>query len=207
MADIKYDRKLHIKTTGIREWKDPSVEFNRCESTPYRALDKLFKKYKFNDTDEVVDFGAGRGRVAFYIHNNFQISVTGIEVHDMTFDEVLRNKRNYRYKASDIEAPIKFEYGYAEQYEIKKTDNTFYFFNPFSANIFKKVVENILKSVKEHKRSVDIILYYPLNQYKRYLNENTPFKLINKIKIPERTDKKEKFLIYRLLEEDIGKIK
>lgn len=207
MGEKLYDRELHIKTTGIREWKDPTVGFNRCESTPYMALEKLFKSYKLRNTDKVVDFGAGRGRVAFYIHNNFHIPVTGIEVNDRTYDEALNNKKSYRYKAKHINAPIKFKYGLAEHYEVKVTDNKFYFFNPFSIEIFKKVVENILKSAKENNRPVDIILYYPMDEYKEFLRTKTPFKLLNKIKLPGRKDKKEKFLIYRLSEGDIKSMK
>ncbi len=37
------------------------------------------------------------------------------------------------------------------------------------------------------------------------INE-TPFKLINKIRLPKANDSREKFLIYRLREEDIDNI-
>ncbi len=198
MIERKHDRSLWIKTTGIREWKDGTAHYNRCESTPYVALNKLFKRYKFNKTDRLVDFGCGRGRVAFYIHNRFEIPVTGVEVHDITYDEALENKASYRHKFKDIEAPVRFEYGLAEHYEIKPTDNKFYFFNPFSIKIFKKVVNNILHSAKKEKRTIDIILYYPMPEYKLYLKKSTPFKLVNRIRVPGANDSKEKFLIYRL---------
>ena len=57
-----------------------------------------------------------------------------------------------------IEEPLYFQYGLAEQYEIQKTENIFYFFNPFSADIFKKVVKNIMKSYEEHNRTMHLIL-------------------------------------------------
>lgn len=203
MDERKYDRELHIRTTGIREWKDPTVQFNRCEPTPYKALDRLFQSYRLQKTDKLVDFGAGRGRVAFYIHNNFHIPVTGIEVNDKTYDEAVNNKVGYKHKTKHITAPIKFKYGLAEHYEVKVTDNKFYFFNPFSVEIFKEVVNNIIKSAKDNNRPVDIILYYPMPEYKEFLRASTPFKLLNKIQVPGAKDKKEKFLIYRLSEEDI----
>lgn len=198
-----YDSNLNIKTTGIREWKDPNVPFNRCESTPYQSLNQLFKSYRIKKTDQIVDFGVGRGRVTFYIHNTFHVPVTGIEVNDLTYDEVVKNKKTYRLQAKHIKAPINIEYGLAEHYEVKDTDNIFYFFNPFSIGIFKTVVKNIIESVTEQKRTVDIILYYPLDEYKDFLKKETSFVLMNKIYVPERKDKKEKFLIYRLLEKDI----
>lgn len=203
MAERMYDRELSIKTVGRREWRDKSVSFNRYEATPYNALDKLFKSYKIKKSDKVVDFGCGRGRVVFYIHNKFQVPVTGIEVNDITYEEAIGNKAGYRYKNKNIPAPIKLKYTFAEDYKIKPSDNKFYFFNPFKIDTFKLVVNNILDSIKEHKRTVDIILYYPMPKYKEFLKNETPFKLMNKVKIPGVKDNKEKFLIYRLRQEDI----
>lgn len=198
MEERIIDRKLGIKTVGIREWKNSQVHFNRYEATPYRALKTLKQNYKFNKDDQVVDFGAGRGRVAFYLNNHFHIPVTGIEVNDKTFDEALDNQKRYMLRAKDTSAPIRFEYGYAEHYEIDKKDNCFFFFNPFSVVTFKKVVKNILDSVKENERPIDLILYYPVNEYKRFLRRKTPFTIVNKIRVPGAKDPKEKFIIYRL---------
>lgn len=198
MAERKYDRLLQIKTTGLREWRDQSLPYNRYEPTPYRALERLFEVYRLNKDDEVVDFGVGRGRVSFYIHHRFHIPVTGIEVNETTLEEAFHNKASYRQKAKHIEAPIRLYYGLAEQYAIQHTENCFYFFNPFSIKIFKKVVNNILLSVKECKRTVDIILYYPLPEYKKFLHDKTSFRLMDKVKVPGTKDKLDKFLIYRL---------
>ena len=200
MNEKKYDQSLNISTIGIREWRKrkEANDYNRYEATPYKALDKLYKKYKFNKQDELIDFGCGRGRVSFYIHNRFQISVTGIEANDKTFDEALDNEVSYRRISEHIPAPLQFDYGLAEGYEIPITANRFYFFNPFSVDIFERVVNNILLSLKKKERSVDIILYYPLPVYKRFLKDKTPFKLIQKIKVPGIHGRYGKFLIYRI---------
>lgn len=203
MGERRRDKLLGIKTVGIREWRDKRVQYNRYEATPYKALDKLFKNFRLNKGDRLVDFGCGRGRVTFYIHNRFHIPVTGIEVNVTTYEEALDNESNYRLKAKHIEAPINFHFGLAENYKIDDEDNCFYFFNPFSIQIFEKVVRNIMDSLMEVKRTAHIILYYPLPEFKRCMKENTPFEIINKIKIPGTYDKTEKFIIYRLREEDI----
>lgn len=197
MAEKMYDKKLNIKTTGIREWGTKIIHYNRYEATPYTALDKLFQAYKIDKNHKVVDFGCGRGRVAFYIHNRFHVPVTGVEAHDRTYEEALNNKFRYKQKSKHIKAPIKLEYGLAEHYEIELTDNLFYLFNPFSVNIFKKVVHNILKSIKKETRPIDMILYYPIPEYKLFLNNHTPFQMINKIPVPTTADSLEKFVIYR----------
>lgn len=201
VRERKQDKLLGIRTVGIREWDDNMVHYNRYEATPYKALDEFSKHYKFRDTDKVVDFGCGRGRVAFYLHNRFHIPVTGIEANAKTYEEALENKESYRKKAKHITAPIKFEHGLAQHYKIGKADNCFYFFNPFSAHIFRKVVQNILLSVEKDKRTVDLILYYPINEYKDFLKTSTPFAIIDEIRIPGMFDEKERFIIYRLTEE------
>lgn len=198
MAEKKYDKKLRIKTIGKREWKGKVFHYNRYEATPYKALDRLFQNYRLEKTDKVVDLGCGRGRVVFYIHQRFHVPVTGIEAHDKTYEEALDNKKSYMKKAKHINAPIRIKFGLAEHYQIKPEDSIFYLFNPFSAQVFEKVMDNILYSLEKHKQVVDVILYYPMPEYKKIL-ANTPFKLFNKVRVPgiNKRDKKEKFLIYR----------
>lgn len=195
MGARKYDRRLGIKTVGLREWGG-HTHYNRYEATPYDALDRLFQVYRFRKGDRVVDFGCGRGRVTFSIHNRFHVPVVGIEAHDKTYEEALANKSSYRFKAKRIPAPIKLKYGLAEHYEVKPSDNRFYFFNPFSYRVFQKVMGNIMKSVEETPRTVDVILYYPLPEYKEVLH-NHALQMINKVTIPNADDAHEKFLIYR----------
>ncbi|NMA65246.1 MAG: SAM-dependent methyltransferase, partial [Clostridiaceae bacterium] len=132
------------------------------------------------------------------------IPVTGIETNEITYEEALENKTGYRKKAKNITAPITFKYGLAQHYKIDKEDNCFYFFNPFSAHIFRKVVHNILRSVEKHRRTVDLILYYPIREYIDFLETSTPFTIINEIRVPDASNKKEKFLIYRLKEESFN---
>lgn len=110
----KQDKLLGIKTVGIREWTDSKVHYNRYEATPYMALNELSEKYKFREADKVVDFGCGRGRVAFNLHNRFHLPVTGIEANHKTYEEALENKAIYRLRAKHIIAPIKFKYGLAQ---------------------------------------------------------------------------------------------
>lgn len=196
MSAKKYDRELGIRTAGLREW-DSNQHYNRYEATPYAALDRFIQSYRFRNAARVVDFGCGRGRVTFYIHRHFKVPVVGIEAHDKTYEEALDNKSSYRLKAKHIQAPIRLKYGLAEHYEVKADDNCFYFFNPFSAKVFAKVVANILESVKASPRTIDLILYYPLPEYKKVL-EGQSFRLINKITVPGAEDHLEKFLVYRL---------
>ena len=197
MAERKFDRALQIRTVGLREWGNQTSMYNRYEATPYTALERFHEIYRFRESDQLVDFGCGRGRVTFYIHNRFNIPVTGIEANDKTFEEALKNKQTYRKKRKHLKAPITLQYGLAEQYDVHEKDNRFYFFNPFSVKIFKKVVMNILKSMQQHERVVELILYYPLPEFKEFLRSHTPFQMINKVKVPSEHGKYGKFVVYR----------
>lgn len=62
------------------------------------------------------------------------------------------------------------------------------------------VIGNILISAERYKRTVDVILYYPSEDYTYFLESNTPFVLFNEIKLPDLydIDPHHSFLMYRL---------
>lgn len=197
MGEKIKDNLLRIVTSGIGDWLYYSIHYNRYEATPYKALDLFFDEYSLRETDKVIDFGCGKGRVAFYLHDRFNVTVTGVEVNEETYNEAIRNKNSYIQRKKEKDVPIHFHLGPAEDFKVDRAYNRFYFFNPFSVHIFKKVVGNILDSVEEYRRSVDIILFYPLPDYQYFLKKSTPFKLIKEVVIPESDDKYDKFLVYR----------
>ncbi len=199
MADARFDQKFGIRTTGLKEWRSDKPHYNRCESTPYQVLEHLFEHYTLKKSDKLVDFGSGKGRVAFYVHNRFKIPVVGIEAQDDVLDEAFLNKKRYRMRAKDISAPIRFEYGLAENYRVKADENRFYFFNAFSADIYQDVLVNITDSLETVKRDAHIILYYPMPKYKKIMKEHSAFEIHNKIILPKRRDRKEKIIIYRYI--------
>ena len=66
------------------------------------------------------------------------------------------------------------------------------------------VIKNILISVQENERCVDVILYYSSDDYTYFLENNTAFVLWDEIKLPKLYNNypRQIFLIYRL---DYGK--
>lgn len=198
MTERKFDQILQIKTDGLRESQEQTEKYNRYEATPYAALEKLVKQYRLQPGDQVVDFGSGKGRISFFLHYHFDVPVTGIEINTLTYEEAMANKQQYEQNNPHLTAPIKFEYNYAEQYTIDPKDNVFYFFNPFSLKIFKQVIYNILASTRQHKRKVDLVLYYPLPEFKNFLDQETPFLLNQSIKAYKKHGKYGEFLIYRI---------
>lgn len=191
----RYDRVFGINTRGLRSWERGSL-YNRTESTPYLALSSLAQEYEMSPQDKLVDFGCGKGRVAIFLHNKFNISVTGVELNPATYDEAIENINSYMNMYGENDK-LTLSSDYAEEYEIKDDENKFFFFNPFDVSIFKKVVNNIVKNADEHNKEVEIILYYPLNTYKKFLKNETPFQLKQKIKASGAIGYREKFLIYK----------
>lgn len=199
MNEQDYETLLNIKTSGKQNLDETSLHYNRYEPTEYSSLDKLFKEYKLNSNDSIVDFGCGKGRLNFYINHFFDLNVTGIEMNHFFYEEALNNKQKYITKHKKHSGNINFYCCLAEDYKIKPNDNKFYFFNPFSLQIFMKVLENILVSVEENKRQVDLILYYPSDDYIFFLENYTLFMLIKEVRLENfKNDNRERFLVYRL---------
>ena len=113
------------------------------------------------------------------------------------YNEALQNKTSYLSKHKKSDKLINFENVLAQNYNIEADDNVFYFFNPFSVEIFITVINKIITSLYEHERKITIILYYPLEDYIFYLN-NTIFTLHKEIRVPKYNEKDNnfRFLIY-----------
>ena len=199
MPTNHYERSLRIRTTGWRSDLKKKGNQHRYEPTPYEALDALFYHYDLEADDVIVDIGSGKGRVPFYIHSRFQTVVKGIEMSEVLHEKALKNKRTFRQRIRRGEGNIRLKQKFAESYEIKPEDSHFYLFNPFTVDVFQRVVANILRSMEQHPRPVDLILYYPTESYRRFLAESTPFVPVQDIHVPGAYEKDDhaRFLIYR----------
>lgn len=196
-SDFAIDRKLGIRSGGVREWLEDVPEYNRFEATPYRALDDLFLHYRPGKGAHLVDFGCGLGRVIFYFHYRFKTRGTGIELNDETFPDLLLNLERYKETRGTDDVPIEFIQEPAETVALPEDSNIFFFFNPFSFRIFEKVMENIIHSLADNPRTAYIILYYPLESYRSIIRSWRSFTLVDEIPLDWGVDKYDRFLIYR----------
>jgi predicted RNA methylase len=197
MNEQFYDGMLNIKTVGVQKGFHTSVHYHRYEPTPYSALEKLFRHYQLAETDRVVDFGCGKGRLMFYTHHLFRNTVVGIEMDQGLYQDALENLNRYSKRNRHAKDQIHFHCCLAEEYPINPSDNRFYFFNPFTIQIFKRIVHHILASVEHSKRQVELVLYYPSKEYIDFLETSTAFVL--KEELIDIPDSNERFLIYQLL--------
>ena len=66
-------------------------------------------------------------------------------------------------------ARIEFAKVRAEEYEVPAEVNRFYFFNPFSVELLRKVMARIIESYYENPREAFLFFYYPSDEYISYL--------------------------------------
>ncbi|MBY0222850.1 MULTISPECIES: class I SAM-dependent methyltransferase [Sporosarcina] len=198
MEERELDKRLHIQTVGVREWVHQSSHYNRYEATPYEGMDFLFAQHEILVSGSFVDFGCGKGRVPFYVHHRYSIDVIGIEMNSVLYQDAMNNLIDYRQAFPKKRGMLSFECCLAERYELPDDASTFYFFNPFSLDIFRRVIQNIVRSIELVARPVEVILYYPTADYEQLLHNHSLFEKTAEIPIAHLQvhDDQERFIVY-----------
>ncbi|MED1202207.1 class I SAM-dependent methyltransferase [Heyndrickxia acidicola] len=200
MNDQYYDALLNVKTGGEQKGFNQSLHYHRYEATSYSALETLFNQYELKSDDQIVDFGCGKGRLNFYANYLFGVKAIGVEMNEKYYAQALRNLTDYAKRNKSSADKINFYCCLAEKYKVSPLDNRFYFFNPFSIQIFMKVVKNILRSLEENKRDIEVILYYGSSDYIFFLENHPLFNLKQHVPLPGlfEHNSNEAFFIYKL---------
>lgn len=195
MNENEFDQLLQIKTTGEQMGFHKSFHYHRYEPTPYAGLQQLIEQYPLTSNDCLVDYGCGKGRLPFFIHHMCEASTIGIEMDEGFYQDALANLNAYRKKHGHSQ--VQFQCCLAQDYDIHRRDNVFYFFNPFSIQIFRTVINRILLSVEQSKRDITIILYYPSEDYVYFLDHHSSFVRKGEVRLAEH-DENERFILYKL---------
>ena len=161
--EITWDKLLHIKTTG----RDDSNADQFCypyEPTPYCVLERLANSGLIRKKDVVVDYGCGKGRVDFFLAYQVKAQTIGIEYDERIYNSAIENQ-----KTAAASGRTQFLLARAEEYEVTPEVNHCFFFNPFSVEILRKVMDQILTSYEENPREIFLFFYYPSDEYISYL--------------------------------------
>ena len=201
MNEQQYDKLLNIQTVGFQYGFPKLAKYHRYEPTPYSGLEQLFEKYEMPPSTRFLDIGCGKGRVPIYIYDRFRIPVIGIEMDQKFFAEAEHNAEQYLRKIKKKKAPIQFLNIIAETYEIKKHDNVFFFFNPFSIHVFREFINLLFESFNLYPRTIDIILYYPSPDYMHFLIEEKMLECYLNIKLRYEKNENERIVVFRLMNE------
>lgn len=198
MNEQQFERLLNIETAGFQYGYPKSIEYHRYEPTPYSALEQLFEQYQLPTKSVVVDFGCGKGRVPIYLHHAFRIDTLGIEMDPKFFVEAEHNRAQYFQKATTRKHDVQFVNLLAEDYIVREQDNVFFFFNPFSVQIFRKVLANIYQSFEDNTREMHFVFYYPSEAYMDYIRYETTLELIHEIKLKGNRNPNERICVFVL---------
>ena len=159
----KWDKLLQIKTTGRDDSNSDQYRYP-YEPTPYRVLERLANSGFVHKRDVVLDYGCGKGRVDFFLSYQAKANTIGIEYDERIYQSALDNQ-----KTAVSGARTEFVLARAEAYEVPSKVNRYYFFNPFSVELLRKVMARFIESYYENPREVFLFFYYPSEEYISYL--------------------------------------
>ncbi|MBQ7497375.1 MAG: class I SAM-dependent methyltransferase [Selenomonas sp.] len=189
----EWDNLLGIKTTG----RDDSIsDLTRFpyEPTDYRVLEQVASTGLIGKKNTLLDYGCGKGRVSFFFSSQTKCQSIGIEYNPRLLERAKLNQKN---------APrghlVTFVQADAADFTVPPRADRAFFFNPFSVDILRKVMANLLISCSEHPREILLFFYYPSEFYLEYLAALPRITLVDTIdcRFGSEADPSEKLLIYQ----------
>ena len=161
--DNRWDKLLQIKTTG-RDDSNADTYRYPYEPTPYCVLERLANSGLIRKKDVVLDYGCGKGRVDFFLAYQTKANTIGIEYDERIYRGALDN-----CKTGVSRLRTEFVHADAQTYQVPAEVNHFYFFNPFSVELLRKVMARIMESYYANPRELMLFFYYPSEEYISYL--------------------------------------
>lgn len=162
MNEQQWDKKLKINTIGREDSHADDFHFP-YEPTPYSVLERLVESEYIDSENVVIDYGCGKGRVDFYLAHEVGCQTIGVEFDEKIYQAAMQNHKNFTKRQK-----VRFVRGSAEEFEVEDADR-FFFFNPFSIEILRKVMGRILDSYYENPREMYLFFYYINDEYLSYL--------------------------------------
>ena len=190
-----WDERLQIRTAGRDDLHADRYRYP-YEPTPYCVLERLADSGLIGERDVVVDYGCGKGRVGFFLSHETGARTTGIEYDKRICRIALENR-----KTAVPGIGAEFVLAGAETYELPPEVSRCYFFNPFSAEILRKVMARILDSYYDDPREILLFFYYPSDEYMAYLMTVYELEFYDEIDcgdLFEGNDPRERIMIFRL---------
>lgn len=163
--ELRMDALLGIRTTG-RDESHATQDSNPYEPTPYAVLERLANSGLAGKRNLLVDYGCGKGRVGLYLAYQARCRSIGVERDPLLLEAAQRNRRAAPFLQGPYAADrVAFELADAAAYDPPPAADRFYFFNPFSAEVFVQVLERIRRSLADAPRTAAVLLYYPDDAY------------------------------------------
>lgn len=190
-----WDKLLQIKTTGRDDSNSDRYHYP-YEPTPYGVLERLAGSGFIGKKDVVLDYGCGKGRVDFFLAYQTKAHSIGIEYDKRIYQGALENQ-----KTAVSRARTEFVLTPAEEYALPQEVNRYYFFNPFSVELLRKVMARIIESYYENPREMFLFYYYPSEEYISYLMTVDELEFYDEIAcgdLFDENDRRERIMIFRV---------
>ena len=155
-TEDQWERKLNIRTSGGSNHTADGENYP-YEPTPYSVLVRLAESGYITRDNKLVDYGCGKGRVSIFLASRVRCRAIGIDYNEDLIRTAQENLIRSRAKG------ITFLHAAAEQYELTDEDS-FFFFNPFSEVVLRRVIDQILWSWYENPRKMQLFFYYPTDE-------------------------------------------
>ena len=190
-----WDKLLQIKTTGRDDLNSDQYRYP-YEPTPYPVLERLANSGLIRKKDVVLDYGCGKGRVDFFLSYQTKAKTIGIEYDERIYQATIENR-----KTAVSGAKTEFLLARAEVYEVPAEVNRYYFFNPFSVELLRKVMARIIESYYANPREAFLFFYYPSEEYISYLMTVNELEFYDEIECGDLftgNDTRERIMIFLL---------
>lgn len=191
----EWDEIIKIKTTGRDDSRSDQYRYP-YEPTPYLVLERLANSGLLRKNDVILDYGCGKGRVDFFLSYQARAKSIGIE-YDERIYAIARNNQNAAISGNRVS----FLMQKAEDYEVPSEVNIFYFFNPFSVEILRKVIARIIDSYYLEARKLLLFFYYPSDEYISYLMTVDELEFMDEIDcrdLFDEDDQRERITIFQI---------
>ena len=193
MTDLEWDKLLRIRTTG----RDDSHSDQYCypyEPTSYSVLERLANSGYIDKSNTVIDYGCGKGRVSFFLSYQCRCRCIGVEYDERIYKAAVRNQ-----ESAVSRSRVDFAHAKAEEYEVPAAADRFYFFNPFSVEIMRKVLARIRESYDG--RDMLLFFYYPSDDYSAWLMTVDELMFVDEIECRDLFDgdnPRERILVFEI---------
>lgn len=191
----KWDKLLRIRTSGRDDSRSDQYRYP-YEPTPYSVLERLAFSGYIGKKNTLVDYGCGKGRVDFFLSYQTRCRSVGIEYDERIFVTAAENQ-----KTAVSAGRVEFVLQNAETYAVPETADRFYFFNPFSVEILRSVLERIKESYYEQPREMMLFFYYPSDEYVSHLMTMDELTFLDEINCRDLFDgenSRERILVFQI---------
>lgn len=159
-------------------------------------INKLANTGIIGKNNTLLDYGCGKGRVSLFMAYQTKCHSIGIEYDNRIFERAIANK-----ESSISGGRVTFINEDALKYNIPKEADRFFFFNPFSVEIFNCVLANIMDNFYNNPREMYMIFYYPSDEYLMCLSQEYDVSLYDEIDCRDISfgeARRERMVVYRI---------